>query len=81
MMTEEDIKPHNIQNGYHSPSVLCIGFTTIRHLSLGMAMTYEGKFILEEAVKHSERMLKTEVGWDFFFFFEHHNLKPLLQPH
>lgn len=77
-MVTEGIKPHDIQNGYHSPSVLCIGFATIRHLSLRMAMTYGGKFILEEAVKHSERMLKTEGGWAFF---EQHILKPLLQPH
>lgn len=61
----EGIKAHNIQNGYHSPSVLWIGFNAIRHLSLGMAMTYGGKFILEEAVNHSEWMLKTEGGWAF----------------
>lgn len=78
-MVTEGIKPLDIQNVYHSPSVLCTGFNTIRHLSLGMAMTYGGKFTLEEAVKHSERKCaksRRRVG-----FFKHHNLKPLLQPH
>lgn len=77
-VVSEGIKPHDIQNVYHSPSVLCIGFNAIRHLSLGMAMTYGGKFILEEAVKHSERKCveNRRVG-----FLKPHNLKPLLQPH